>query len=181
MLVQLDPGVIIWTTLTFGLLLVVLRATAWKPILKALDTREDSIRESMEKAEEAKRESERLLEENRKNFASAEEKAQELIKEARELAEKLRGESVAKASAEANKLLDKAREEIERDKQQAIAQLHGLVAELAVKAAAIIIVGLMSPCASGWRPLASRAAAASFPIPSPPPITANPAAIPAAK
>ncbi len=139
MLVQLDPGVIIWTALTFGLLLVLLRFTAWKPILTALDTREESIRQSIERAEEAKRESERLLEENRKNLARADEKGQQLIREARELAEKLRNESVAKATAEANKVLDKAREEIERDKQQAIVQLHGLVAELAVRAAEKIL------------------------------------------
>lgn len=139
MLVQLDPGVIIWTAVTFGLLLLVLGKTAWKPILKALDTREESIRQSIERAEEAKNDAEKLLEENRQELARAEEKAQQLIKEARELAEKMRSESVGKANAEANKMLEKARDEIERDKQQAITQLHGVVAELAVKAAGKIL------------------------------------------
>ncbi len=139
MLVQLDPGVIIWTAFTFLLLLFVLGKTAWKPILKALDTREESIRQSIERAEEAKNEAEKLLEENRRELARAEERAQQVIKEARELAEKMRNESVSKASQEANKVLEKAREEIERDKQQAITQLHGVVAELAVKAAGKIL------------------------------------------
>ncbi len=139
MLVQLDPGVIIWTAVTFGLLLLVLGKTAWKPILKALDTREESIRQSIARAEEAKNDAERLLQENRQELARAEEKAQELIKEARDLAEKLRSESVSKANAEANRMLEKARDEIERDKQQAITQLHGVVAELAVKAAEKIL------------------------------------------
>jgi F-type H+-transporting ATPase subunit b len=139
MLVQLDPGVIIWTALTFGLLLVVLRLTAWKPILKALDTREDSIKQSIERAEEAKRESERLLNENRKSLAAAEERAQQILKETRELSDNMRNDSIGRATAEANKVLERAREEIERDKQQAITQLHGLVAELAVKAAEKIL------------------------------------------
>ena len=139
MLVQLDPGVIIWTAFTFGLLLLVLGKTAWKPILNALETREESIRQSIGRAEEARNEAEKLLEENRRELAKAEEKAQQLIKEARELAEKMRNESFSKASQEANKVLEKAREEIERDKQQAITQLHGVVAELAVKAAGKIL------------------------------------------
>lgn len=139
MLVQLDPGVIIWTALTFGLLLLVLRKTAWGPILKALDTREESIRQSIERAEEAKNEAEKLLEENRRELSRAEENAQRILKEARDLGEKLRNESVGRARAEADKVLEKAREEIERDKQQAILQLHGVVAELAVKAAEKIL------------------------------------------
>ncbi len=139
MLLQLNPGVIIWTALTFGLLLLILKTTAWKPILKALDTREESIRQSIERAEEAKKEAEEILEENRKNLEAAEERAQKLIREAKELADKVRSEAMSKAHSEANGILDKAREEIERDKQQAISQLHGLVAELAVQAAEKIL------------------------------------------
>jgi F-type H+-transporting ATPase subunit b len=138
-MLQLNTGLIIWTALTFGALLVVLRAYAWKPILNNLETREDTIRQSLERAEEAKREAERILEENKKNLAKAEEMAQQLLREARELSEKMRTESVSKAKVEGNKLLDKAREEIERDKQLAMTQLHGLVAELAIKAAEKIL------------------------------------------
>jgi len=138
-MLQLDPGVIIWTALTFGLLLVVLRVMAWKPILAMLDTREQTIRQSIEKAEEARREAESILSKHKENLAKAEETAQHMIREARELAEKIRNETATRANFEANKLIDKAREEIERDKQVAITQLHGLVAELAVKAAEKIL------------------------------------------
>lgn len=138
-MLQLNPGVIIWTALTFGLLLVLLRATAWKPILKALDDREGNIRQSIERAEDARKEAERLLEENRKNIAEAEGRAQQLIKEAKELSEKVRAEAMSKTQADANRLLDKARSEIERDKQQALEQLHGVVADLAVRAAEKIL------------------------------------------
>jgi len=138
-MLQLNTGLIIWTTLTFVALLVILRAYAWKPILNNLETREDTIRQSLEKAEEAKREAERILEENRKNLAKAEEVAQQVLREARELGEKLKSESAAKAKVDGEKLIERAREEIERDKQLAMTQLHGLVAEIAVKAAEKIL------------------------------------------
>ena len=138
-MLQLNTGLIIWTTLTFGVLLVVLRAYAWKPILNNLQTREDAIRQSLERAEEAKREALRILEENNKNLAKADEMAQQILREARELAEKIRSESVSKARTDGDKLLERTREEIERDKQLAMTQLHGLVAELAIKAAEKIL------------------------------------------
>ncbi|HEY9164868.1 MAG TPA: F0F1 ATP synthase subunit B [Candidatus Kryptonia bacterium] len=138
-MLELNTGLIIWTSLTFGVLLLVLRAYAWKPVISALESREESIRLSLERAEEAKKEAERILEENRQNLVRAEEMAQEVIKEARELAEKIRNDSASRANSDANKILDRARDEIERDKQLAINQLHGLVAELAVKAAEKIL------------------------------------------
>ncbi len=138
-MLQLNTGLIIWTALTFGVLLLVLRAYAWKPILSNLELREDTIRQSLEKAVEAKKESERILEENKQNLAKAEESAQQLLREARELGEKIRTESVLKAKLEGNKFLDKAREEIERDKRLAMKELHGLVAELAIKASEKIL------------------------------------------
>ncbi|MFZ1082490.1 MAG: F0F1 ATP synthase subunit B [Candidatus Kryptoniota bacterium] len=138
-MLQLNTGLIIWTALTFGVLLIVLRAYAWKPILKMLDAREQTIRQSIERAEQAKKEAERILNENKKNLAKAEEVAQQVIREARELSEKIRAETASRATIEGNKLIDKAREEIERDKQLAMTQLHGLVAELAVKAAEKIL------------------------------------------
>ena len=138
-MLQLNTGLIIWTALTFGVLLLILRAYAWKPIINALESREEMIRLSLERAEEAKKESERILAQNNDSLTRAEEMAQQVIREAKELAEKIRNESVGKATSEANKLLDKAREEIERDKQLALNQLHGLVAEIAVKAAEKIL------------------------------------------
>jgi len=138
-MLELNFGLILWTMLTFVVLLIILRAYAWKPILKNLQTREDTISQSLERAEEAKREAQRILEENKKNLAKADEMAQQVLREARELAERIRSESVSKTHLESNKLIEKARGEIEHDKQLAMTQLHGLVAELAVKAAEKIL------------------------------------------
>ncbi len=138
-MLELNTGLIIWTTLTFGVLLVILRAYAWKPILSNLETREETIRQSLERAEEAKRQAERILEENNKNLAKADEMAQRVLREARELAEKLSAESASRARTEGDKLIANARDEIERDKKLAMIQLHGLVVELAIKAAEKIL------------------------------------------
>ena len=138
-MLQLNPGLIIWTVLTFCLLLIVLRAAAWKPILKALDMRERTIRQSLDAAEEAKNEAQRILEENKKNLANAEEAAQEVLREARSLSEKMKAEALSKAKTEGDKLIEKAHDEIERDKRLAMTQLHGLVVELAVRAAEKIL------------------------------------------
>jgi F-type H+-transporting ATPase subunit b len=65
-MLDMNPGLILWTILTFILLLVILRAVAWKPLLGALTAREESIRTSLQDAENAQQEARRLLEENRR-------------------------------------------------------------------------------------------------------------------
>ena len=78
-LLDINPGAIFWTTVTFLLLLFVLKKLAWKPILNSLNERENNIRDSIQKAESAQKEAEKLLEENRTNLAKAEEEAQKIM------------------------------------------------------------------------------------------------------
>lgn len=68
-LLDVNPGLIFWTIITFLILLFILKKTAWKPILQALKEREDNIRASLEKAEQARKEAEEILEKNRKNLS----------------------------------------------------------------------------------------------------------------
>ena len=69
-----NPGLILWTIFTFLILLVILRKFAWKPLMESLHKREETVRSSIERAETARQDAERLLEENRKQLARAEEK-----------------------------------------------------------------------------------------------------------
>ena len=69
MLVQPDPGLIIWTIITFLLLLFILKKAAWKPLLSALQKREDTIASSIQKAEQAKVDAEKLLKEHSERLA----------------------------------------------------------------------------------------------------------------
>jgi F-type H+-transporting ATPase subunit b len=134
-MLEINPGLILWTILTFLVLLVILRMMAWKPLIHALTAREERIRVALQQAEEARRASKDLLEENRRQMANAEEEAQRILREGRELAEKMKGEIVERASSSARTIVEQARDEIRREKEAAITELRAEVADIAITAA----------------------------------------------
>jgi F-type H+-transporting ATPase subunit b len=72
-MLEINPGLILWTIITFVVVLMILRMTAWKTLLGALTARENTIRTSLEQAEQARQDAHKLLEENKKQLAVAEE------------------------------------------------------------------------------------------------------------
>jgi F-type H+-transporting ATPase subunit b len=145
---DMNPGLILWTIITFILLLVILRAVAWKPLLGALAAREESIRTSLQDAEHAQQEARRLLEENKLQLARAEEQSQRVIREGRELGERLKTEILDKANTSSRQMIDQAREEIRREKDAAIGQLRSEVADLAISAAGKLLDANLDTAAS---------------------------------
>lgn len=138
-MLDINPGLIIWTMITFVLLVVVLGKFAWKPILQALQTREQEIADALKKAEEAKKDAERMMQENKTAMEKASNETARLIAEGRAMAEQLKGDIVAKANESAKKMLDQAKEEIVREKESAMAQLRNEVAELSITVAEKIL------------------------------------------
>ncbi|MBI4429144.1 MAG: F0F1 ATP synthase subunit B [Ignavibacteriales bacterium] len=136
---EINPGLIIWTMITFGVLVLVLGRFAWKPILKALNEREEKIRSAIEQADKARAEAAHLLKQNEKNMARAEAEYQKMMREARAMAEKMREDIVTKARLQAEQELKRANEEIQRNLEAAKQQLRSEVADLAVKAAEKIL------------------------------------------
>ena len=136
---DIQTGPILWTIINFLILLVLLRLVAWKPILKALETRESTINDALNRAEVAKSDAERILAENQKALLRAEEESQRVLRESREHAERLQSEALARAQEESRRLLDQAHQEIDRSKQQALNELRTEVATLAVGAAEKIL------------------------------------------
>lgn len=134
-----NPGLIVWTIITFVLLLLILRKFAWKPILKALHDREHSIRDMFDHAETARVEAEKTLEENRRQLARAGEESQKILSEGRALGDKLKQEIMEQAHQQAKRMVEQARQEIQRDKDVAIAQLREEVATIALQAAGKIL------------------------------------------
>jgi|YNPMSStandDraft_2_1061718.scaffolds.fasta_scaffold00094_12 F-type H+-transporting ATPase subunit b len=138
-LLDVNPGLIFWTIVTFIILLVLLKKVAWKPIIEALEEREKFIKESLEKAEKAQKEAERLSEENKKLAMKAEEEARKIreenIKELKMLVEK----KLAEAEEKANQKIKNAEAEIERKYQEAFLQLKNEVADLAIAIAEKIL------------------------------------------
>ena len=138
-LLDVNPGLIFWTVITFVLLLLILKKMAWKPILTSLNERENFIKESVERAETAKKEAEELLELNRQNLAKAEEEAQKVIAQGRDYAENLKSQIIEESKKEAKKLITDASLEIERKNVEAFNSLKGEVASIAVQAAEKIL------------------------------------------
>lgn len=134
-----NVGLIIWITLVFLLLLVVLRKFAWGPITSALEERERTIDESIQRAETALAEARQIQADNERARRDAEQEAQRILREARDVAERLRTEEVEKSREQIRQMQQNAQEEIAREKQSALAELRSEVADLAIKAAGKIL------------------------------------------
>jgi F-type H+-transporting ATPase subunit b len=136
---DVNPGLIIWTVITFIFLLLILKKLAWKPILKSLNEREALIKDSLDKAENARREAEKLIADNKVSILKAEEEAQKIIGQSKEYAEKLKGQILDESKLTAKKMVEDATAEIERKNADAFNKLKNQVAEIAVSAAEKII------------------------------------------
>jgi len=136
---DINPGLMVWTAITFLVLVFVLSKYAWKPLLKSLQDREDAIRQALGQAEKARAEAAELLKQNEQNLARAEEEYRKIIREGKAFGEKLKEEIVAKAQLQAQREIQQAKEEIQRDVDAAKQQLRNEVADLAVQAAGKIL------------------------------------------
>jgi F-type H+-transporting ATPase subunit b len=126
-------GLVIWTTLAFALVFFVLTKFAWKPILKAIQTREDSIDEAISKAEKVKAEMALLQNENEALLAKAREERAVLLKDAKETADKMVNDAKEKAKTEAAKIIADAQQAIQAQKMAALTDVKNQVGNLVVE------------------------------------------------
>ncbi len=138
-LVQLDPGLFVWTILTFLLLVFILAKFAWKPLLKMLQDREDMVRSSLEDAEKAKSELERLNEESEAIMAKARSEAQSILADGKAAAEKVKDDIIAKSKEQANKIREDAGNQIQVEKDKAISEIKKEVVNLTLLVAEKLI------------------------------------------
>ena len=138
-MLEINSGLILWTILTFVIVLVILKSAAWKPLLAALAAREESIRASLREAADARGEAAKLLEENRRQLAQAEVQSQRIIREGRDMGERLKAELLEKANATSLHMIEQAKEEIRREKDAALIQLRAEAGELVSAAAGKIL------------------------------------------
>ncbi len=134
-----ETGLIIWTIISFFLLLALLWKVAFPQILKAMKKREETIRQQLEETQKTKKEAESLLEEYKRQLAEARSEAQKIINDGKSLGENMRKEIVQKAQQESNQIVKRAQEEIELQKQKAILELQEKIADLSIMAASKII------------------------------------------
>ncbi len=134
-LITPDIGLVFWMLVTFGIVLFILGKFAWKPILKALNDRENSITEALEKAEEAKKQMGNLKAENEKLLAQARTEREAILREAKEMKDSIIAQAKTSADVEGKKMIANAKENIEREKSAAINDLKTQVAAYSIEIA----------------------------------------------
>lgn len=139
MLLSINPGLIIWQLIIFVLLLFLLKKIAWKPLLSALNSREQSIKDAVEQAENLKIDAENMIAENKKIMAEANTQSMKIINEAKEMSTKIGDEIKAKATKDSRKLIEQAKIEIKNEKDAAMDDLRNEVSDLAIKSAEKIL------------------------------------------
>jgi F-type H+-transporting ATPase subunit b len=138
-LVQPDPGLFIWTILTFLVLLGLLAKFAWRPLLQALDSRQEAIRKSLDDAQLAKQELERLQRESTQIIREARVEAESIVSRSRSDAERLKEEIKQSARAEAATILQNAERQIGLETQRALQQIRHEAVDLSVMIASKLI------------------------------------------
>ena len=127
-----DPGLYVWTIITFLVLLVVFNKLAWQPLKGVLKTREELIRKSLDDAQQAKQELQRLNVESQKILTDARQQADKILSETRSDANRLRDELKQKAHTEAAGVLKNAQRQIEMETARALQQIRTEAVDLSV-------------------------------------------------
>jgi F-type H+-transporting ATPase subunit b len=137
-------GLIFWTSVVFLLLLVLLGKYAWKPILNAIKTREQSIQDALSSADKALNDMRELQANNEKILNQARSERDSMLKEARETKDAIIAEAKQKAQADADRIMSTAREQITNEKNAAVADLKNQVAVLSIEIAEKILKAELS-------------------------------------
>jgi F-type H+-transporting ATPase subunit b len=138
-LVQVDPGLFIWTIITFLVLLTLLAKFAWGPLLQALDVRQQAIRKALDDAQLAQQELQRLEQESAQIIRRARVDAESIITQSRADAERLREEMRQKARTEADGIVRNAERQIQLETARALQQIRHEAVDLSVMIASKII------------------------------------------
>jgi F-type H+-transporting ATPase subunit b len=133
-LVSPNVGLMIWTLLAFSITLFVLNKVAFPRIAEALDRRRKAIEDSIEHAEQAKREADELLEEYRARLREAREQAEDIAVRARKAADALADEAKVQATQQREELMARTRRDIEAETRRALEEIRKEVANLTVLA-----------------------------------------------
>jgi len=129
---EFSIGLFFWQTIIFILLIFLLKKYAWKPILDAVNEREEGIKNALLSAEKAKEEMASLQSDNEETLKKARAERDSLLKEAREIKQQLIDDEKNEAQSEAKKIISQAQETIQNEKKAAISDLKNQVASLSI-------------------------------------------------
>ena len=129
-MLNLSWGLMVWTLITFGISVFVLRRYAFGPLQNLIDERRQTVQDSMDAAEQARAEAHRLLEEYKETLAKVRLEAEEILERSRTTGEHAKAELMAEARTQSDRVLAAAHQQIERDTRAAVRELKGQIAEL---------------------------------------------------
>ena len=141
---EFSVGLFFWQTLLFVAMLFILKKYAWKPILDAVNEREEGMKKALESAVQAKKEMASMNADNEKLLQEARSERDAMLKEAREIKAKLIGDAKDEAKSEADKIIIQAQAAIQSEKKAAIAEIKDQVASLSIDIAEKVIKQALS-------------------------------------
>lgn len=132
-------GLMFWTLLVFILLIIILRKFAFKPLLAAVEAREQSLQRALDEARADREEAAKILQEHQRQLDAARGEAQRFIAEGRATADKMKAEMLEATRAQQQELMERAKRDIEQEKVRAIAELRRTAVDLAIAGASKVI------------------------------------------
>jgi F-type H+-transporting ATPase subunit b len=134
-LLQPEFGLMIWTVITFLVMVVILKRIAWKPLLKAIDEREDKINRDLKSIQDSRAEMERLKKDYEHRMIEIQDRMQAMLAEAERQGNVSRERIVKAAEEEAHGIAEKTRKQLEGEKDRLVAELRQEIGSLAVEVA----------------------------------------------
>jgi F-type H+-transporting ATPase subunit b len=138
-LIEVVPGLMIWTLIAFAITFFVLRRFAFGPIQKTIDDRRDRIRNAVDEADAARNEARELLEEHRKLIGQAKSEAGDILAEARRVGDAQLARVKEETEADRQRRLEETRKQIEAETARALEQIRSEVAELTLEATSRVV------------------------------------------
>lgn len=135
-LIEVVPGLMIWTLICFAITFYVLKRYAFGPIQRTIDERRERIRRAVEEADHARAEARELLEQHRQLIDRAKSEAADILAEARKVAEAQLERVKEESEAERRRRLEETRRQIEAETKRSLDQIRAEVAELTLEATA---------------------------------------------
>lgn len=138
-MVEVHGGPLLWSMVTFLLLLFVLKRVAWGPIISALETRENEIKEALNSAANARADAEKATADYESIKKEAQSEAQTLLSDAKAMKDKMISEAVEEAKIKADAEINSALELIDAEKAKAVKEIKTVVVDLSIQAASKLI------------------------------------------
>ena len=133
-LIEVVPGLMVWTLVCFAIAFFVLRKYAFGPIQKTIDDRRQRISDAVAEADNARKEAARLLEEHRALIGQAKQESADILAEARKVADSHIDRAKQEAEAERQRRLEETRRQIDAETVRAIGEIRSEVADLTIEA-----------------------------------------------